>query len=169
MRDEAFVRAEIRWLVERARVAHALPASAVAGCTDEQITQMIEAQQIPALPPPLDELLRVAGIHADGTVLGELLPASGAGWDVMLYAKDHARQTATISGSKETFGPDRVVFVSDPGGSVLWLQTGEPDSAVWALTERTLSPQIESARLSCWLETEVVRAEEGRSGREARL
>src|SRR3954447_8018402 len=103
MRDEAFVRCEIRWLVERARVALGLPASAAVGCTEEQIDQVLEAQQISALPPPLDELLRVAGIHARGNVLGELLPASGAGWDVMLFAKDHARKTAAISGSKETF------------------------------------------------------------------
>jgi hypothetical protein len=124
---------------------------------------VVEAQQVAALPAPLDELLRVAGVHVRGTVLGELLPASGAGWDVMLFAKDHALETAAISGSTETFGPDRIVFFSDPGGNVLWLEAREPDSAVWALTERMLNPQIQSARLACWLEQEVVTAELGSS------
>ena len=161
MRDEAFLRTEIRWLVERARVALELPEDAAVGCTDAQIAEIAEAQQIAELPAPLDELLRVAGVHARGTVLGELLPASGAGWDVMLHAKEHARKTATISGSTETFGADRVVFVSDPGGTVLWVGTSEHDSAVWALTERTLIPPIAFARLACWLEQEVVTAELG--------
>jgi hypothetical protein len=160
-RDEAFLRSEIRRLVERARVAFGLPESAVVGCTDAQIAEILDAQQVAALPPALDELLRVAGVHARGTVLGELLPASGAGWDVMLGAKEHARQTASISGSKETFGPDRVVFFSDPGGNVLWVPTSDPDPAVWALTERTLIPPIAYARLACWLEHEVVMAEQG--------
>ena len=168
MRDEAFLRSEIRWLVERARVALALPESAAVGCTDAQIAEILAAQQISALPAPLDELLRVAGVHARGTVLGELLPASGAGWDVMLYAKEHARKAAAISGSDETFGPDRVVFVSDPGGNVLWVGTSEDDSAVWALTERTLIPPIAFARLACWLEQEVVTAELGWPARKPR-
>ena len=43
MRDEAFVRCEIRWLVERARVALGLPASAAVGCSEEQIAQVLEA------------------------------------------------------------------------------------------------------------------------------
>jgi hypothetical protein len=54
MRDEAFVRDEIQWLVERARIALGLPESALAGCTDEQIAQIIEAQEVSELPPPLD-------------------------------------------------------------------------------------------------------------------
>src|SRR3954471_10544067 len=103
MRDEAFVRCEIRWLVERARVALGLPASAAVGCSEEQIAQVLEAQEISALPPPLDELLRVARTPARVNVLGQRLPASGGGWDVMLFAKDHARKTAAISGTKETF------------------------------------------------------------------
>src|SRR3954465_13451866 len=111
MRDEAFVRCEIRWLVERARVALGLPASAAVGCSEEQIAQVLEAQEISALPPPLDELLRVAGIHARVTALGELLPAarggvwpaSGAGGGVVRFAKDQGRKTAAISGTKETF------------------------------------------------------------------
>jgi len=162
MRDEAFVRDEIRWLVERARIALGLPESAVAGCTAEQIAQIIEAQEVSELPAPLDELLRVAGVHANGTVLGELLRGTSLGWDVMLYAKEHAAQTAEYSGSSETFGPDRVVFFSDPGGTVLWLPAGEPDPPVWALTERTPTPGLHSARLGCWLERHIVMAEMGR-------
>jgi hypothetical protein len=77
----------------------------------------------------------------------------------MLYAKKHAAQTAEYSRSSETFGPDRVVFFSDPGGTVLWLPAGEPDPPVWALTERTLAPSLQSARLGCWLEGHVVMAE----------
>jgi hypothetical protein len=161
MRDEAFVRSEVRWLVERARLALGLPVSALVGCTAEQIAQMMEAQELLELPPALDELLRRAGVHANGTVLGELFRGTALGWDVMLFAKGHARETAAISGSEETFGPDRVVFFSDPGGTVLWLEAREPDSAVWALSEKTLNPQIESARLACWLEAHVVRAEVG--------
>ena len=162
MRDEAFVRSEIRWLVERARVALGLPETAVVGCSDDQIAAILAAQELLELPAPLDELLRVAGAHANGTVLGELFRGTSLGWDVMLYAKEHAARTATYSGSEETFGPDRAVFFSDPGGTVLWLEAGERDSPVWALTERTLSPQIESARLGCWLERQVVRVESGR-------
>ncbi len=162
MRDEAFLRSEIRWLVERARVVLDLPESAVAGCTAEQIAQILAAQELSGLPPALDELLHAAGVHANGTLLGELFRGTSLGWEVMLHAKEHAVQTAEYSGSKETFGPDRVVFLSDPGGTVLWLEAGEPDSPVWALTERTLNPQIESARLGCWLERQVVRAETGR-------
>jgi hypothetical protein len=48
--------------VERARVGLDLPPSAVAGCTDEQIDEVVEAQQVRLLPAPLDELLRVAGV-----------------------------------------------------------------------------------------------------------
>ena len=161
MRDEASVRSEIRRLVERARAVLELPESAVVGCTDEEIAQILAAQELSELPPPLDELLRVAGVHANGTVLGELFRGTSLGWEVMLHAKEHAAQTAEYSGSKERFGPDRVVFFSDPGGTVLWLGTGEPDSAVWALTERAANPQIESARLACWLERQVVTAEQG--------
>jgi len=119
VRDEAIVRSEIRWLVERARAALDLPEGAVAGCTDEQIAQILAAQELSELPPPLDELLRVAGVHANGTVLGELFRGTSLGWEVMLRAKEHAAQTAEYSGSKERFGPDRVVFFSDPGGTIL--------------------------------------------------
>jgi hypothetical protein len=127
MRDEASVRDEIQWLVERARIALGLPESALAGCTAEQIAQILGAQEVSELPPPLDELLRVAGVHANGTVLGELLRGTSLGWDVML-----------------------------------WLPAGEPDPPVWALTERTLAPGLQSARLGCWLEGHVVMADMGR-------
>jgi hypothetical protein len=162
MRDEAFLRAEIRWLIERARVALDLPPSAVAGCTDEQITEVLEAQQISGLSPPLDELLRVAGVADHGTVLGELFRATGVGWKTMLRAKDNARMTARISETGEEFGPDRAVFLADPGGTVFWLEPEGLDPPVWSLTE---APRIGSvlvfARLCCWLELELVRAELG--------
>lgn len=162
MRDEAFVRAEIRWLVERARLALDLPASAVVGCTNVQIAQILEAQQVPGVPASLDELLRVAGAEDHGTVLGELFPGMGLGWKTMLHAKDNARRTARISETGEEFGPDRAVFLADPGGTVFWLEPEGLDPPVWSLTE---VPRIGSvlvfARLCCWLELEVVRAELG--------
>ena len=161
MRDEAFIRSEIRWLVDRGRVALGLTESAVAGCTDEQIARILEVQGVSELPPPLDELVRHAGVYANGTVLGELVRGTGLGWDTMLFAKDHARETAAAAGSDEAFGPERVVFCSDPGGTVLWLDAGRPDSPIWALTERTPSPQIAAPRLACWLEQHVVAAEVG--------
>lgn len=132
MRDEDYLRAEIRWLVERARVALGLPTSAVVGCTDEQIAQILGAQGIASMPPPLDELMRVAGVEWPGkTLLGELLGWTGIGFNTMLDAKDHARETAAHTGSDETFGADRAVFLSDPGGSVLWVETGKLDPPVW--------------------------------------
>jgi hypothetical protein len=101
LRDEAFVRSEIRWLIDRAQLALRLPETAVVGCTDEQIARIVDAQQISSLPPPLDELLRYAGVQADSTVLGELVRGSGPGWaglgwDVMVDAKEHARQTMPL-------------------------------------------------------------------------
>jgi hypothetical protein len=160
VRDEAFVRSEVRWLIERARTALDLPPEAVAGCTEEQIAEVFAAQQVAALPPSLDELIRLAGVQTRGTVLGELFPATGVGWETMLFAKRQAQKTASISGTKEEFGPDRVVFLSDPGGTVLWVETGEVDPPVWCLTEATLLPAyIGYARLACWLEEEVVKVE----------
>jgi hypothetical protein len=116
------------------------------------------------MPAPLDELMRVAGVMADGTLLGQILGWTGIGFDTMLAAKEHARQTAAHTGSDETFGPDRVVFLSDPGGTVLWVESGAPDSAVWALTETSPKVQLAYARLACFLEAAVVRAELGSPG-----
>lgn len=149
-------------MVERARVALGLPASARVGCTDEQIAQVLEAQRIPGLPPPLDELLRLAGGAGNGTLLGELFPGTGLGWKTMLYAKDNARTTARLSKTNEEFGADRIVFLADPGGTIFWVEPEGLDPPVWSLTE---APRIGSvlvfARLCCWLELEVVRAELG--------
>jgi hypothetical protein len=165
VRDEAFVRNELRWLIERARVALELPPDAVVGCSDEQIAQVLEAQQVSALPASLDELLRVSGVHDRGTVLGDLFRATGVGWETMLYAKDNARRTAAIGKGEETFGPERLVFLSDPGGTVLWLQGGEIDPPVWCLTEAPPA-YVGYPRLSCWLEEEVVKVEVGWPDRE---
>ena len=144
MRDEDYVRAEIRWLLERARVALGLPASAVVGCTEEQIAQILEAQGIAEMPPPLDELMRVAGVEGPGHAPSSVR-CSGtrvSGYDAMLHAKGNARATAAYTGSDETFGPDRAVFLSDPGGSVLWVETGKLDPAVWGLSEGSRIPQL---------------------------
>lgn len=169
MRDEDYLRAEIRWLIERARVALGLPTSAVVGCTEEQIARVLEAQELQALPPPLDELLRVAGVYDHGTVLAELQPGTGVGWKEMLYAKDNARKTAEYTRSQETFGPDRAVFLSDPGGTVLWVATDEQDSPVWALSEGSPIIALGYTRLGCWLEYEVRLVEEAlASGRFSR-
>ena len=65
---------------------------------------MLEAQQIRGQPPPLHELLRVAGVAGSGTVLGELFPGTGLGWQTMLRAKDNARTTARISETGEESG-----------------------------------------------------------------
>src|SRR5437868_2348550 len=162
MRDEAFVRCEIRWLVERARVALGLPASAAVGCSEEQIVQVLDAQQVPRLPASLDELLRVSGVAGNGTLLGELFPGTGLGVKTMLNAKENARTTARISETEEKFGADRIVFLSDPGGTVFRVEHDGLDPPGWSLTE---APRIGSvlvfARLCCWLELEVVRAELG--------
>jgi hypothetical protein len=104
MRDESTIRAESRWLVERVRVALDLPLSAVVGCGAEQIAQVLDAQEISALPPALDEFLRVTGIMSEGSLLSEWLGWTGVGWDTMLDAKDHARETAAFGEIKVTFG-----------------------------------------------------------------
>lgn len=162
VRDEAYLRAEIRRLVERARVALELPPSALVGCTDAQIAEILEAQAIPAMPPALDEFMRVAGYMDRGTLLGEFLGWTGVGFHTMLHAKDTgARQTAAYTGSEETFGADRVVFLSDPGGTVLWLETEEADSPVWALTENAPYRVLGYTRFADWLEYEVLLVEKG--------
>jgi hypothetical protein len=161
MRDEAYLRAEIRWLVERARIALELPPSAVVGCSDEQIAEILEAQAIPGMPPALDEFMRVAGVMEGGSLLRELQGWTGVGFRTMLDAKDNARKTAAFTRSSETFGPDRVVFLSDPGGTVLWLETEKPDSPVWALTEDSRSPVLGYTRLADWLEYELLLVEKG--------
>jgi hypothetical protein len=170
LRDEDYLRAEIRWLVERARVALDLSPSAVVGCTDEQIAEILEAQEITEMPAPLDELMRVAGVEAGlggaDTLISALLGWTGIGYQTMLDAKEHARQTAAYTGSEETFDPDRVVFLSDPGGTVLWLETDEADSPVWALTEGSARIGLAHARLACFFEDEVVKAEVGWPDRE---
>jgi hypothetical protein len=161
-RDENFLRAEIQWLVERTRVALQLPGSAVVGCSDEQIAEILDAQAIRAMPPPLDELLRVGGVSAHGTVLRELLPSTGVGWDAMLAAKDAARRAATATGRDLAFGADQVVLLADPDGTVLWVELGAPDPPVWALTTQELWPPYPAyGRLACFLEEEVLKAEAG--------
>ena len=160
MRDDDYVRAEIRWLLERARAALGLPASAVVGCTEEQIAQILEVQGISEMPPPLDELMRVAGMEGPGTtLLGALLGYTCVGYDAMLHAKGNARKTAAYTGSDETFGPDRAVFLSDPGGSVLWVETGKPDPSVWGLSEGSRIPRLQYPRFACFLERDVLEAE----------
>lgn len=150
-RDEDFLRAEIRWLVERARVGLQLPTSTVVGCSEEQIAEILDAQAIPAMPPPLDELLRVGGVAARGTVLGELLPSTGVGWDTMLTAKDAALRTATTTRNEVAFGADQVVLLADPGGTVLWVELGTPDPLVWALTTpERWRPYPAYGRLACF-------------------
>jgi hypothetical protein len=166
VRDEAYVRLEVRWLIERACAALDLPAEAAVGCSDDQIAQVLQAQQLAELPPALDELLRRAGDQVRGAVLGELFPATQVGWDVMLFAKEHARATAAATRSNETFGSNQAVFLSDPGGSVYWVVTTELDPLVWALSERTPTPRIEYPRLACWLEQEIVKVEVGWPSRE---
>lgn len=162
MRDEAHCRAEVRWLVERARGALDVPSDAVLGCSDEQIAEILEAQAISRLPPALDEFLRVTGVMGGGTtLLRELLGWTGAGLETMLYAKDNARMTAEYTKSRETFGRDRVVFLADPGGTVLWLETEEQDPPVWALTESSPLPLLGHSRFADWFEYEVLLVERG--------
>jgi hypothetical protein len=100
--------------------------------------------------------MRVAGVMGEGTLLREFLGWTGIGFKTMLHAKENARRTAAYMGSEETFGPDRAVFLSDPGGTVLWVQTDEPDSPVWALSEGSPSRQLGYTRFACWLEYELV-------------
>ena len=169
MRSKAEVRDEIRRLIDRGRLALGLSESQMVGCSKAEIEEILDAQGVERLPPPLEELMLVSGAD-DDKVLQGLFPGTEIGrWEMVTMAKEVAARTSDYNKSGEVFGSDRVVFRSHPDGSVLWLEVGETDPAVFVMTEEAHSLHVIYPRLACNLEQRVVLAEFKAAGRPERV
>lgn len=75
----------------------------------------------PPLPAALDEFLAMLG-PADGDLSLAWFPSERVGREILSEGREHMRRTLEIAGLPEEFVGDVAIFLSEPSGTVAWVE-----------------------------------------------
>ena len=126
----------------------------------DRVTLARDVRSDPPLPAALDEFLGLIG-PTNRDLSRAWFPSARIGREILSEGRDHARRTLEIVGLPEDGLDDAAFFLSEPSGSVAWVEMGAADDpAVRYIHEASTEAIVWTETFTEWL-SRVMPTEDG--------